>query len=306
MTTKPCLFLAALALLTFSGEAAAGNVDEAARAFAEGQRAQLRGDYGKAAEWFELANSVVPTKEALRSAIRAHLKAGRFARAATLSEAARTTYAADTDTVLLANEVLEEVANKLGRIQLSCAGGCTVSANGRVMSLAKAPHHVLYLPPGEQRFVIRFGAQSVAQAISTTADMTTAVDVRPPTKQASRSPALAEPKRGEEVERRRNLPRGVPIVGAALTLAAAGVATWSSLDTRDAHKAYVAKPEPEAWRDGRWKQLRTNILWGVTAGLGAITLISAYWTNWHPGMESAHLAIAPSSHGATLTFSAPF
>jgi hypothetical protein len=297
--------LGILLLVLVPHEAAAGNVDEAARAFDEGQKAQLKGDYDRAANWFEIANSIVPTKEALRSAIRAHLKAGRLARAATLSEAARATYAADTDTVLLANEVLEEVVRTLGRLELTCSGGCTVSVDGRVLSISKGPDHVLYMPAGVQRIRVHLRDRSVARTITTKAGTTVIVEV-PALPPKPVAPAVElRPKQAEGT--RRGLPRGVPVIGGSLTLIGAGVATWSSFDTRAARSAYGMNPEHSAWIEGRKKQRRTNILWGATAGLGIVTLITAYWTNWHPAKEAENFGIASSDgDDLVITFGTRF
>jgi len=108
-------------------------------------------------------------------------------------------------------------------------------------------------------------------------------------------------------------------VGAGLTAAAGGVTIWSGLDTQN-------NPGPDRVRDecagqgescplykeGRSKQLRTNVLIGVTAGLGVTTvLIAAFATNWSgggdqqgdQGKNSKAVAIRPwlsVGDGATL------
>lgn len=76
--------------------------------------------------------------------------------------------------------------------------------------------------------------------------------------------------------------------GVAATGILAGVSTWSGIDTlqHPGTDAVVARcvglgescPE---YQEGLQNQLRTNILWGVTGGVGVITaLIGVFWTDW--------------------------
>ena len=64
--------------------------------------------------------------------------------------------------------------------------------------------------------------------------------------------------------------------------------------------------EHKSWLDGRSKQLRTNVLWGITAGLGVVTLATAYWTNWRSTRESARITLVPTERDAMVVFSTPF
>jgi hypothetical protein len=300
-----CLLFAGFIVCLGSHESRADDVAAAARAFAQGQQAVLEGDPERAADRFELANSIVPSREALRSAIRAHRQAGQLARAATLAEKLLVDYSADTTSSDLATEVLAEAKKTFGRVKLTCKTGCTVSVDGLAIAPVKGSQQVFYLPPGEQVLRLGFGHQSVTRTITVTINTTTRVEAQAPPR-AERKPvrvALApEPVQAE----RRGLPRLVPIIGLSLTLAGAGAATWSSFDTRAAHEDYVAMPEHKAWLDGRSKQLRTNVLWGITAGLGIATLATAYWTNWRPDKESPRITLLPSERDAMLVFSAPF
>ena len=68
------------------------DLQAAAEAFQQGQRAQVRGDFAQAAEMFDLANHSAPSAAALRSAIRMHQSAGHHAAAATRAAHALATY----------------------------------------------------------------------------------------------------------------------------------------------------------------------------------------------------------------------
>lgn len=90
---------------------------------------------------------------------------------------------------------------------------------------------------------------------------------------------------------RSGLPPVVFWTGMGLTLVAAGVSTWSGIDAQN-------DPGPERVRDacsnddddceslyqqGQDAELRTNVLWGVTAGVGVVSvLLGAVWTDWGP------------------------
>ncbi|MBC7975135.1 MAG: hypothetical protein H7138_09135, partial [Myxococcales bacterium] len=66
------LLLASIVTATLSfGTTAHADVSAAARAFSDGQAAQLEGNHERAAQSFELAFNIAPAREALRSAVRA-------------------------------------------------------------------------------------------------------------------------------------------------------------------------------------------------------------------------------------------
>ena len=81
-------------------------------------------------------------------------------------------------------------------------------------------------------------------------------------------------------------------VGAGLTVAAGGVTAWSGIDTQKNPGADAVKTACQSnasncqslYDDGRSRQLRTNVLAGVTAGLGVVTIVvGAFATDWSGG-----------------------
>jgi hypothetical protein len=58
------------------------------------------------------------------------------------------------------------------------------------------------------------------------------------------------------------------------------VLIWSGIDTLDGVPAYQADPTTERLADGQMRELRTNVMIGVTAGLAVTTLIFALVTDW--------------------------
>jgi hypothetical protein len=55
---------------------------------------------------------------------------------------------------------------------------------------------------------------------------------------------------------------------------------WSGLDTTAGVPAYEANPTQAALEAGQQKELRTNVLVGVTALVGVTTAVLAIFTDW--------------------------
>jgi len=289
---------------------ARADVAAAARAFADGQAAQLEGNFERAAQDFELAYHIAPSKEALRSAVRARQASGQLPRAATLAQLLLTQYPDDLASSRLANDVLGEARLKLGRVSIACSPPCTVTIGGRATSLSAARAHVVFVAPGPQRIIATFeGDQAVAREVTLAAgdDVALSVAGPPPPEPPAVRPALA-PARPLATDDRGGLSPAVAVTGGIVTLGLAGLATWSGLDTRRAHDAYVAAPTPAGFSDGRSKQLRTNLLLGGAAAAGVATaLVAIFWTRWHdePGPR-AGLSITPAGGGLSVALTRPF
>src|SRR5581483_854936 len=85
----------------------------------------------------------------------------------------------------------------------------------------------------------------------------------------------APPSRGTHV-----LSPWIFIAEATITAGLIGVTIASGLDTNSAASAYVHDPETDVqstYDAGLAKEHRTNVLIGVTAGVGAITAATAIW-----------------------------
>jgi hypothetical protein len=296
--------------------AAHADVSAAARAFSDGQSAQLEGDYDHAAQSFELAYSNAPSKEALRSAIRARQLAGQLARAATLAEILLVKYADDAASTKLANDVLAEARPKLGRITVTCSARCSLAISGRAMSLPAADTQVVYVPAGRHTVEATFeDARTASREIAAVAGADHEVRMSPSAPSPApaspgpaaptRAPATVQPERPEPTGPH-GLPRVVPLAGAAVAVGLAGVGVWSGLDTNKARDAYVKDPSHPAFTSGQSKQLRTNILFGSAIAVGAATaVIAIWWTRWS-GDETPTIALSPSSDGALVTYRGHF
>jgi hypothetical protein len=310
LRTTALLIAAAIAA---AAPAAHADVSAAARAFSDGQTAQLEGDYDHAAQSFELAYSNAPSKEALRSAIRARQLAGQLARAATLAELLLVKYADDPPSTKLAGEVIAEARTKLARITVICAPRCALAIGGRAMSLPPAETQVVYIAAGRPTLEATFDdARTASREITAAAGADSEVRFVPLALAPAAAPA-APPRPDASVQRERTepaaprgLPRVVPLAGAAVAVALAGAGVWSGLDTNKAHDAYVKNPTHPAFTDGQSKQLRTNILFGSAIGVGAATAVIAIWYTRWSGTETPAVALAPSSDGALVTYGGRF
>jgi hypothetical protein len=300
----------AIAIAITAAPAARADVSAAARAFSDGQSAQLEGDYDHAAQSFELAYANAPSREALRSAVRARQLAGQLARAATLAEILLVKYADDPTSTKLASDVIAEARVKFGRLTVVCAARCALAIGGRAMSLPAAETQVIYVAAGRQTVEATFDdSRSATREVAAVAGADNEVHIAPPAPVAHPAAPGVEPRPATaQVEPRG--PRGVsplvPLVGAAVTLGLAGAGIWSGLDTNKAHDAYLKNPTHDAFTEGESKQLRTNILFGSAIAVGAATAVVAiWWTRWDT-TEAPPVSLAASPAGALVTYGGRF
>src|SRR5688572_4226160 len=150
------LVASALLLIAPLGAAQQGDVSAAASAFSRAQEAEARGDPGRAASLYELADRISPAPAALRNATRARLAAGQLGAAAVNAEELKRRYPGDADSSALADEVLNEARQKLGRISAQCSPDCHLVVDGLAASTELKRVHVAYVEPGQHTVVARF------------------------------------------------------------------------------------------------------------------------------------------------------
>lgn len=297
---------------------ARADVSAAARAFSEGQAAQMEGKFDRAADSFELAYSIKPSKEALRSAARMRLQAGHVARAANQAVLLLSQYPDDPPSVALAKDILAKTEPELCQLVVTCAApGCSISADGRALSMSAAEAHTLYLSPGEIPLEFSFEGAQVTRDISARAGVKIELRVDAPPRPVKQTPTHREPATARATARTTprasgGWPRTVVYAGAGVTAALGGVTLWSALDTQSAHDDYVKAPTHSAFEDGEQKQLRTNILLGATAATALATAaIALFHTDW----KGERLTVAPvapnapnakGATGATVILSGSF
>jgi hypothetical protein len=286
------------AALTAASWARAQDVSSAANAFARGQKAEIAGDYEGAAELYELADSIAPAPEALRSALKARKSAGQLATAAVHAEALLERYPDDKKSTDFAKATLEEAMKRLARYHVRCVpAACNLVVDGAAVSTEDKPVHVIYIEPGKHELRATFGTrQTEPQASEGVLGETQSLTFEEPPE--TKEPGLATtstdgsagfgtaPPADLGTSSRGGLPPWVFITSAVVTAGVGAVAIWSGLDTLDAHESYEGNETRRAYNSGKDKEKRTNWLIGGTAVAGTATIVVAAFTNWK-GKSSA-------------------
>lgn len=295
------------------------NVGAAAQAFQEGQKAQLSGEFARAAELFELADQLAPTPEAIRSAIRNRDAAEQPARAATLALAAVARYPSDAETQAIAGQLFERVAPELSRLTIDCDEPCTLLLNGEALSARPVARTDVYVPPGAYTLDARFDAERASsqqlelvsgahEQLEVTAPLAAArVELEPSGPRAGRVQELSlrEPN-GTTAESQGISPWFVAGAG-ALTVGVATAALITGLDAVRKRDAYQADPTRESYERGVESQKWTNALWIATGGLAATSLVLLAFTDWdgEEQRSTATLSISPVAANFVVRSSFP-
>jgi len=311
--------------------AGSSDVAAAARAFQEGQKAQLSGDFARAAELFELADELAPTPEAVRSAIRNHDAARHPARAATLALAAAERYPEDTATSAMVDELLARVTPLLARLTIRCDQPCVLLIDGEALTVEAVARADAFVPPGSHAIEARFPTeQRETHTLELAAGDARELELRAPAL-PELEPAPPSPERAPAVEtlaERQPLPPAAPraataasdeddglppwlfLTAGALTVTGAAASLISGLDALDKRDAYEADPTRGGYERGVESESRTNALLIATAGLAATSAVLFAFTDWSgdDGAERAStttLSLSPLAPNLVLRSTLP-
>lgn len=297
----------------------ADRIRSAADEFDAGRRAFNDGKYDEAAVHFENAFHDAPAPAALRNAIASRQQAGHLSRAAVLAALALSKYPGDAATKDIATTALGEAAPKLYKVSLACAPACSVASNGKVMSLEDAMRIVFYLDPGEHEVVIGWSDDRarVVRVHATAGGATELnLDAPPPKPSAPAGTAAAGvgtvdgPPLVVEAPSRKPFGPWLFVVGSVLTVGAgiatvaSGVDTLNNPGTGKVTAGCVGLGESCAlYQQGLASQTRTNVLVGVTAGVGALTaVVGLFLTQWSsPAGPSARASSPAAASGSILS-----
>ncbi len=305
--------LLVVALATLPATSRAGPDDDVAHQhFEEGEKAFAAGDYARAGEAFEAANTAKPHEDALYNAARSWERAGDHARAANLYRAyldVAPGAAADKKQVF---DALAALAKDLGRIDIVAAAGATISIDGKPVARAS-----VYVVPGEhvvaaaregdaalQSRVVTVAAGAtlsvVLDAVSNGAGgaqsspshpidggppASSATSVRsaapiPSASASSAPPPVAPPSR-------HGISPWFAIAGGGLTAVSGAFLIASGVDTLMAKSQYdtlkvgrTPSEQQDLIDQGVGKTNRTNALIGVTAALGITTGVLLIFTDY--------------------------
>lgn len=301
-----------------------GDVTAAATAFTAGQQAELNRDWARAAEFYELADQIAPSPQALRSAAKSRLAAGDRSTAATEAEELLRRYPAEATSVALAKGILEQAGAKLMRLDVQCKPSCTVGVDRIAISTEPRGDHVVYVDPGEHRIEAFFaGSKSTVHTVTGVEGGSTQLSFDPPTRPGPGAPQtnagvdVARPAAADTGVSSSGLPPAVALTGAAVTVVLGGLTLWSGLDTLKLHNNAGPKYGADVYDDGVGREHRTNWLAGATAVVGGATLaVALFATQWSPGKGATRaneqpaklstISVVPRSGGAGLIWQGSF
>lgn len=281
-------------------------------AYERGTAAYRRGDYATAAREYAAADALAPNPVALQAAIDATVQGDDPVFGTTLLERARGEPRTDAlVTSMLTAE--RKFAHRVGRIRLECpAPPCL----GAIDGVAAVAGEAVIVRVGAHAVTLEGSGAVVKRVVTVGPDETfvfapEAVPVPPAV--TPPPPVAAPPPRAlpPPLPRPRETahPGLSPVwfyAGLGATAVAGGLTIASGVDTANHHASFSRScVVPEAAADcsqlqtqGRDAQTRTNVLLGVTAGLGAVTVVTAFFVRWH----DASLSVGTG----TLRFDARF
>jgi hypothetical protein len=264
------------------GVATAGADDrrQAAKDFADGDRAFKDGDYRQAAESYERAYARVPHHSALWNAARSWHRAGELARAANLYARYLREAPAGARDRNSAQRAMNELSGRLARIEVHATDVADVQVDGQPLA---GPS--VFVTPGAH--VVSGHAadgRAVRQSQSVEAGDVVSVALVPPP--APGVPAPPPPAPAPERRASRGWSPIVVYFGGAVALALAGITVWSGIDTLQQKDAFDKAPTQNNLDVGRQKETRTNVLIAASAGVAALTAVTAFvLVDWHASTE---------------------
>jgi hypothetical protein len=281
---------------------------EAAKAFAEGEKAFAQKDYPGAARRFEEAYRLAPHPSATWNEARALEHAGEKAHAANAYAKYLREAEPEAHDRAEATRELEGLGRRLVLVRLQATGFDVVLIDDQ-----RVEGPSVYVDPGRHVVEGRAGEQVVHA--DARGDAGAVVDVvlnaPPPAPAPAPTPAPAPALTPAPVPPPPPVPPSsgwspaVVWVGAGVTALATAATVWSGVDTLSFRSStYDANQTTANYDTGRDKMHRTNFLLGVSVLTAAFTGIAAIWlVDWH-GTRGTHtgLAVTPGSLALTGTF----
>lgn len=269
--------------------------------FNRGREAYKQGSYTEAAEYFESADQHAPNDRVLELAIGARDKAGALDRSATLAQLGLDRYPNSDRIKKVATPLVERARKELLIVVVECDEACNVLDGTRIVPGRPAMKRTLYLTPGDHSIrAVWSEDRGVTQSVGGKVGETVSVAFKaPPIPKKEEAPLPATPAQEEKKPAAEEAPpTGLPpiyfFIGAGATAVLGGVTAWSGIDTVKnpgtdvVEKKCVGQGEscPE-YKDGRSRQLRTNILIGATSVVGVATaVVGVFFTNWRGNGKS--------------------
>ena len=273
------------------GAASADDRKQAAKDFAEGDRAFKDGDFRQAAESYERAYRRVPHHSALWNAARAWHRAGELARAANLYARYLREAPPNARDRNSAQRAVNDLSNRLARLEIHATDVGALKVDGEPVD---GPS--VFVTPGAHVVEGRtHDDRPVREPQTVDAGDVVSISLVPPSLVPARpEPPPAPPPAGQSTH------GWSPVIvyfGGALTLALAGITVWSGLDTIQQKDTFDKSPTSNNLDVGKQKETRTNVLVAATSGVAALTLVTAVvLVDWR-GASSKEKAAARSDLG---------
>ncbi len=290
----------ALPRVSYAEEPAPAAIEQAAAHFTEGERAFERGDFVRAAGEFEAAYRENPHPTALWNAAWSWERAGERVKAANFYRRFLAEAPSETQNRNRATASLSELGKSLGRIEIVAPEADSAELDQRDLGRDR----VVYVDPGTHLVTATIAGNKISAEVAVDGGQTRSVVLAPkgvtkPDPPAAKKPSAPVDKQG---------PRGetpwllLPFAG--VTALGVGLVIWSGTDTLVARAQYdeLSKADQRLLYDqGKQKQDRTNVLIGVTAGLGLVTgAVAIFAIDWGAGKPL--VAIGPGE----VRFAVPF
>jgi hypothetical protein len=271
-------------------------------AYARGTSAYRRGDYAAAAREYAAADALAPNPVALQAAIDATVLGDDPVFGTTLLDRARGEPRTDAllTTMLTAEK---KFAHRVGRIRLQCPSAPCLAAIDGAAAVAADP---IVVRVGSHAVTLEAAGTLVQRVVTVAPDETIVVGPDPAPAVSTARPAFLPPAPPSPAPRP---PKPAPVAAASrgglspvwfyaglgATAVAGGVTIASGVDTSSQHASFERTcPGPSSCHDlassGQNAQLRTNVMLGVTAGLGALTLATVLLVRWHDASLSVGTA----------------
>ena len=263
---------------TATAEPSVADRQAAGQAYDRATAAYLGRDYARAAPLFETAYRLAPAPAALVQAVRAYERAGNPLRAASLALLLQAQHPSDEAAQRQATTTLATASASYARINVTCSSTCTLELDGAIQG-----HPSFFIEAGTTHTLrATFETGNIEESVSGAAGSTTPVSLTapPPSAETTLRHDDDAPVTAPTSVDQGGLSPALFTVGLLLTIGSGAALAWSGVDTLDGVPAYRDNPTPEGLADGQSRELRTNVLIGVTAGLALTTFIFAFVTDW--------------------------
>jgi hypothetical protein len=320
LSRRVLVLLAASALVFLGADAARGDPAsstpglEARQHFNLGTEAFRRGDFLTAGQEFDRAYATAPHPDALWNAAQAWERSQELARAANryaLFLEFAPPSAPDRDR---ATAALARLAPRLGRLEIHASASAPVpDGTAPILTIDGEPARLGsdFVYPGAHEVVLRDGKATQRRGIGVDAGMVESIafldDATEPAPAAPlgiHAPSVYAPEIREPVPAHEDsgLPRWVVVAGGASTLVALGFTVWSGIDTLSEKSIFVANPTAPTLAEGRSSEVRTNVLLGLTVGLGVATIGSAFFVHWRPRASPVSVGFGAGTASLSLRY----